>query len=313
MIISAKKLRLSALSCACAAVLLSACGGGGSSGDTATPTTAASASGVSASGTSYSAGTSGTSTTESGAAADLAATALVTPGPAGQNAADYSLTFAEEFDGTALNSDLWIDHEWYDSQHPINYAVEGGSLKIWPQKDDNGSFFKRVINTDGKFYQTYGYFEMDAKLPRGKGVWPAFWLYNHEKADGTRPEIDIMEAYSGGGLASGWSDAELNPTAFAATIWTGVEGVMGGQKMVQNQPDLSAGYHKYALKWEPNKQTFYLDGKEIYSVNVSMSDRMYLLVDILFGSASGQPDNSTPTGKDANSYDIRYVRAWQFK
>ena len=308
MIISTKKLRLSALTCACAAVLLSSCGGGGSSADTTTPTTAASASG-----TSYSAGTLASLDERTYSDADSSGASQETPGPAGQNAADYTLTFAEEFDGDSLNTDVWMDHEWYDTQLPINYAVEDGSLKIWPQKDENGNFFKRVINTDGKFYQTYGYFEMEAKLPRGKGVWPAFWLYNHDKDDGTRPEIDIMEAYSGGGELSGWSDANLNPTAFAATIWTGVEGAMGGQKILRDLGDLSAGYHKYAVKWEPNKQTFYLDGKEIYSVDVSMPDRMYLLVDILFGSASGQPDDSTPVGKENNSYDVRYVRAWQFK
>jgi len=308
LIISTKKLRLSALTCACAAVLLSTCGGGGSSADTTTPTTAASASG-----TSYSAGTLASLDERTYSDADSSGASQETPGPAGQNAADYTLTFAEEFDGDSLNTDVWMDHEWYDTQLPINYAVEDGSLKIWPQKDENGNFFKRVINTDGKFYQTYGYFEMEAKLPRGKGVWPAFWLYNHDKDDGTLPEIDIMEAYSGGGELSGWSDANLNPTAFAATIWTGVEGAMGGQKILRDLGDLSAGYHKYAVKWEPNKQTFYLDGKEIYSVDVSMPDRMYLLVDILFGSASGQPDDSTPVGKENNSYDVRYVRAWQFK
>ncbi|RJG07892.1 glycoside hydrolase family 16 protein [Noviherbaspirillum cavernae] len=234
------------------------------------------------------------------------------PGPFGQNEANYKLTFNDEFEGNSLDTGKWIDREWYDQQRPINYAVEGGSLKIWPQKDANGNFFKRVINTDGKYYQTYGYFEMEAKLPHGKGVWPAFWLYNHDHADPFRPEIDIMEAYSGGGPASGWSDANLKPTAFAATIWKGNPGDMAGHKMLENLGDLSAGYHKYAMKWEPNRQTFYFDGKEIYSTTVSMPDRMYILVDILFGSASGQPDNTTPTGK-SNSFDVKYVRAWQFK
>jgi hypothetical protein len=67
-----------------------------------------------------------------------------------------------------------------------------------------------------------------------------------------------------------------------------------------------------ALKWEANKQTFYFDGKEVFSQEVTMGDPMYLMLDLWYGSASGQGDDSTPQGKD-NSYEVNYVRAWQFK
>jgi beta-glucanase (GH16 family) len=208
---------------------------------------------------------------------------------------------------------VWNDTTW-DKPAPstINYAVEDGSLKIWPARDPQGNFVARVIDTDGKFYQTYGYYEIEAKLPIGKGTWPAFWLYNHDEPDPFRPEIDIMEAYAGGGPASYWSDANFHPTAYAPTIWTGAPGVLGGTKMVTDLGDLSAGYHKYALKWEPGRQTFYFDGREVYSVAVTMPRRMYVMLDLLYGSASGQPDNTTPTGK-SNSFDVKYVRVWQFK
>jgi len=43
-----------------------------------------------------------------------------------------------------------------------------------------------------------------------------------------------------------------------------------------------------------------------------MSDPMYLMLDLWYGSASGTPDNSTPTGK-SNSYEVNYIRAWKFK
>jgi hypothetical protein len=50
----------------------------------------------------------------------------------------------------------------------------------------------------------------------------------------------------------------------------------------------------------------------MYSVNASMSKRMYILLDLWYGSASGTPDDSTPQGK-TNSFDVKYMRAWQFK
>jgi beta-glucanase (GH16 family) len=237
------------------------------------------------------------------------------PTPYGQDASQYTMTFSEEFEGTSVDNSKWNDHIWYESADPTaNYAVENGGLKIWPQQNASGNFVNRTIDTDGKYYQTYGYFEMEAKLPYGKGAWPAFWLLNHDGNAPYRPEIDILEAYSGGGASSGWSDANLHPTTYSTTVWPqGIDGgPQGGFKMNQNLGDLSAAFHKYGVKWEPNKITFYFDGKEMYSVNVSMSDRMYILLDLWFGSASGTPDSSTPTGKD-NSYTVNYVRAWQFK
>jgi beta-glucanase (GH16 family) len=229
-------------------------------------------------------------------------------GPFGQDASQYTLTFSDEFNST-FNTSVWNDTIWYEASNPTkNYAVEDGVLKIWPQRDASGNFFNRTIDTDGKYYQTYGYFEIEAKLGVGKGTWPAFWLFNH--IGNRRPEIDVMEAYAGGGPNSGWSDSNFHPTAYAATVWSD-GGVLAGTKTLQTT-DLSAGFHKYAVKWEPGKQTFYFDGQPFYVLNVSMGDPMYLMLDLWYGSASGTPDNSTPTGK-SNSYEVNYIRAWQFK
>jgi beta-glucanase (GH16 family) len=229
--------------------------------------------------------------------------------PFGQNPKGFTLTFAEEFD--RFDSRVWNDHVWYEKSNPTkNYAVENGALKIWPQRDASRKLFNRTIDTDGKFSQQYGYFEMDAKLPRGKGVWPAFWLFAHP--GNRRPEIDIMEAYPS---AEGWGfidgDGIARPNVYAATIWR-TEGDQVGQKMFATGKDLSAGFHKYAVKWEPDKQTFYFDGKEIWSRQISMPDPKYILLDLWFGGASGPPDETTPLGK-WNSFEVNYVRAWQFR
>jgi beta-glucanase (GH16 family) len=232
--------------------------------------------------------------------------------PFGQDATRFTLTFADEFNN-GFNTNVWNDYIWYSPSNATkNYTVENGALKIWPQRDASGKFFDRTIDTDGKYYQTYGYFEIEAKLPKGKGTWPAFWLFNH--IGSRRPEMDIMEAYAGG---EGWGYTDANgvsiPTTYAPTVWKGdVEGQMMGSRMYNAGVDLSAGFHKYAVKWEPNKQTYYFDGKEVLVVNVTMGDPMYIMLDLWFGSASGTPDNSTPQGK-ANSYEVNYVRAWQFK
>lgn len=294
---------LPAIMAASFSVLLASCGGGGGSDSTtaASDTTPAPATSATTPVTSPAPATGTTPTaTPTGAI----------PGPAGQDASKYTLAFNDEFN--SYDTSKWNDHIWYQTSNATkNYTVEDGVLKIWPQRDASGNFVDRTIDTDGKYYQTYGYFEMEAKLPVGKGLWPAFWLLNHDGS--TRPEIDIMEAYSGGGPNSGWSDANLHPTTYGATVWPIGPQMAGhaGFEMVKT-PDLSAGFHKYAVKWEPNKVTYYFDGQEVYSVDVTMPDRMYILLDLWYGSASGQPDNTTPTGK-SNSYEVNYVRAWKFK
>jgi beta-glucanase (GH16 family) len=246
-----------------------------------------------------------------------------TAGPVGQDASRYELTFTDEFNSGynkrawfngQYHDNIWNDHMWYETSNPTkNYTVEDGKLKIWPQRDASGNFFNRTIDTDGKYYQTYGYFEIEAKLPAGKGTWPAFWLFNH--IGDRRPEMDVMEAYAGGAAPWGYTDSNgiSRPTAYAPTVWNGDrEGQLVGSRQYDTGMDLSAGFHKYAVKWEPNKQTYYFDGKEVLVLNTTFSDPMYLMLDLWYGSASGTPDNSTPQGK-GNSFEVNYIRAWQFK
>jgi beta-glucanase (GH16 family) len=232
--------------------------------------------------------------------------------PFGQNSSLYTLpTFWEEFEGSTLNTNKWNTAIWYQQPHStINYRVVDGSLKIWPMDP----FVNRTIDTDFKYYQRYGFFEMEAKLNRGRGVWPAFWIFAHPGND--RPEIDIMEAYPGGGPSGGWGTSDLRPINFAATVWRNAGVNAGHNKMTDYMSaiDLSAAFHKYGCKWDSGGCTFYFDGVQMGpKISVSLPYDMYILLDLWFGSASGTPNTSeTPQG-EGNSFEVKYVRAWQFK
>ena len=151
---------------------------------------------------------------------------------------------------------------------------------------------------------------MEAKLPKGKGVWPGFWLLS--MSGESRPEIDIMEAYPGGVEPWGAPDADGVPSArmYGVTLWRDAKDHAGFAKV--STPDLSKSFHRYGVKWEPNKVTFYFDGREVYSANAKISDPMFIILSLWYGSASGKPDSSTPTG-DSNAFEVKYVKAWQFK
>ncbi len=243
--------------------------------------------------------------------------------PFGQNAADYVLTFSEEFDGSTYDKSKWLDRfTWYTTEpHPDqtpNWAVSNGTLKMFPVQGTQLARDYRHFTTDTKFEQTYGYFEMEAKLPHGNGVWPALWLYNHKSPNAAvRPEIDIMEAYPGGGTDFGWGNTDRRPTSFGTTVHRG-DGDTVGMLKHDTGIDLSAGFHKYAVKWQPNRITFYLDGQEIFAVNESMNQPMFLLLSLQMCGVnqSGWCPIANPdlvVYGQANSFEVNYVRAWQFK
>ena len=233
-------------------------------------------------------------------------------GPYMQDASLYALTFQDEFDGSSLDKSKWNDHIWYDLPSSTkDYGVSDGALKIWPQPDALGEFKERIITTAKNFEQTYGYFEMEAKLPVGAGCWPAFWLLNSDSPPG-EPEIDIMEAYPGDKTGY-WADSKRHPVRYSMSYYQhganqpGLEG-----KTSLYTGDLSAAFHKYGVKWEPDRISFYFDGKLTHSATVTMTRKMYVLLDMQYGSSSGSVDGTTPLGP-GNSFEINYVRAWQFK
>lgn len=230
-------------------------------------------------------------------------------GPFGQDPAGYTLTFLDNFDGE-LDRTVWNTqrHETFNTVQ--NFATRNGILKIWPERGKNGEFFFRTLDTEGRFAQRYGYFEIEAKLPKGQGVWPSFWL--HTTDGGVYREIDIMEAFPSG--IPPWSEIGPGgvPTAvmYAPVVWISHD-MKGGVAKITT-PDLAADFHRYGTKWEPERITFYFDGREVLVVNAAIAEPMYMFLDLKYGSASGKPDETTPTG-ESNSLEVNYVKAWQFK
>lgn len=262
---------------------------------------------------------SGAGNAGSGTTASAGSQATLT-GPAGANPGSYGeLTFREEWNVSALDTSKWLTRMFHwTSQELDNWRIENGVLKMWTPRDPNGNFEfnNRAMNTDGKFTQRYGWFEMEAKLPKGRGLWPSFWLYAHN--DHTRPEIDILEAYGGGD--EWWATADGRPIDYGATIWVSPEDGSSGDMIAHQRPgwnfevgDLTAGFHKYGALWEPDGITFFFDGRAIGPkvLTTRLNQQMYLIVGLGTGKPGtfNAPTSQTPT-TIANAYEINYVRAW---
>lgn len=181
---------------------------------------------------------------------------------------DRAVTFSDEFDGGEISS-AWEFQigtgtnyglvDWGNGEAQYyrreNASLEDGALKITLKRESYGGkdYTSARLRTKGSFSQTYGRFEARIKIDGGAGVWPAFWLMPENDEYGAWPysgEIDIME------IKGRKQDMSSSAVHFAAS---------GGEHQYKTSEDkLPDGgtiddYHVYALEWEPDKMTFYVD------------------------------------------------------
>lgn len=184
------------------------------------------------------------------------------------------------------------------------YSIKNGVLSITatriPRTPElyNYGYASGLMTTQYSFAQRYGVFEMRAKLPEGKGLWPAFWLLPADKA--WPPEIDILEVLG------------HEPNKFYTTLHSKAGGKHSKSAIpVHNGPNLSEAFHTYAVEWGPKEIIFYFDDKEIAREPTpgDMHTPFYILANLAVGGKwPGSPDEKT---KFPASYEIDYIRAWQ--
>lgn len=242
------------------------------------------------------------------------------PGPVGQ-AGNWTLVFDDEFDGASLNSSKWVTgFPWCSSSSctstttpqlvylPRNVVVSNGTLKLRAKRESVSGYpyTSGMITTAGfsgtgsyKFQVKYGYMEIRAKVPKGQGLWPAFWAL---PPDGRwPPEIDVMEVLGNDPWTAHLHYHYLNSS--------GSHVDSGG---AYSGPDLSAGFHTYAVSWQPNAIRWYIDGVErraaFTSSSYIASMQMYLILNLqVGGSWPGSPTSATPFPAD---FEVDYVRVW---
>ena len=240
--------------------------------------------------------------------------------------AGYQLVFSDEFNGGGINASRWnTAYRWgpnwtinNEEQYYVDtlnngtfgsgpFVNDGNNLTIRATRTPenqrgsaNGkSYLSGAMTTFGKFRMTYGYVEMRAKLPRGKGLWPAFWLL-HEANDRNRPEIDVMEMLGN------------NTSLVYQTYHFYNNGNLQSTPSFQAPgPDYASSFHTFGMKWEPGRITWYVDGvaTNTYASGNVPSESMYILVNLAIGGAwAGSPDGSTSFPAD---FQIDYIRAYQ--
>ena len=194
---------------------------------------------------------------------------------------------------TSANGEL----EWYQSDDAY---VTNGMLQLKAERRSvNGhEYTSGMIDSYHKFTFTYGYMEARLQIPKGQGLWPAFWAIPEDRWP---PEIDAMEILGNDPNTAyfGFHYPNSNGTNdHSGTNWTG--------------PDFSAGFHTFAVDWEPDVMIWYIDGveRQRYTDTSHIPNiPLYLVANLAVGGDwPGNPDSTTPFPSYMN---VDYIRVWQ--
>ncbi len=240
------------------------------------------------------------------------------------------LVWADEFNYTGApdtkhwNYDLgdgcpnvcgWGNNELeYYTQDPKNVRVENGKLIIEARREDLGGkpYTSTRIASKSKGDWLYGRIEVKAKIPRGKGTWPAIWMLSTDWKYGGWPasgEIDIMEHV-------GFDPGVIHGTIHTETYNHGKGTQKEGKTTVLDCMD---EFHVYAINWTQDKMDFFVDNKLYHSVaNNPREDykgwpfdqRFHLIMNVAVGGNWGGKE-----GVDENIWpqrmEVDYVRVYQ--
>ena len=185
---------------------------------------------------------------------------------------NYELVWSDEFNGNYLDTNTW-NYEigtgswgWGNNEQQYytdrNIKVSNGTMKITAKREDYGGmkYTSSRITTKNKKNFKYGKIEARIKMPKFKGVWPAFWMLGANQDSVGWPkcgEIDIVEAINDENLVYGtlhWFHDPGNNNADS-----------GSSVAVADRTE----YHVYGVEWTADKLRWYVDGKVYRTMDVS--------------------------------------------
>ncbi len=253
------------------------------------------------------------------------------------SAANWKLVWSDEFDKPGLPDPAKWGYEtgfvrnneaqFYTSKRKENARVENGLLIIEARKEDypnpnfkpgskrdgraSASFTSASLTTQQQAAWTCGRFEVKAKVPPGRGTWPAIWMLGTDRSQGGWPacgEIDIMEFV---GFEPGLIHANVHTAKYNHTKGTG-----RGDKI--QIPDVGSAFHVYAMEWFPDRLDFFVDGKKYFTCKNDNGGHdswpfdkpQYLILNLAIGGAWGGQKGIDESIFPAR-FEIDYVRVYQ--
>jgi beta-glucanase (GH16 family) len=226
---------------------------------------------------------------------------------------DWRLTFHDEFAGTRVDETKWTPRDpWERGRNqelqayvPEALEVRRGMLRAVAQRKSAEyagtmrQYVSGMMNGAGKFNQRFGLFEIRCRVPRGKGLWPAFWLLPDEPP-GWPPEIDVLEIL-------GHQPQRIHFTHH----WRDEQQQRRSDGGRWNGPDFSAGFHTIAAAWSDEAIVWYVDGVERgrSTKHIPAGRPMFMLINLAVGGTwPGAPDAQTSFPA---AFEVDWVRVWE--
>lgn len=230
------------------------------------------------------------------------------------------LIWEENFDGASLNESIWNFElgngcpdlcGWGNNEVQLytktNHSIKDGFLTITAKKKDSVYTSTRITTKD-KFEFKYGRVQIKAKLPIGKGLWPALWMlgYNIEEVGWPKcGEIDIVE-YVGRDPDHVFFSLHTKDS-FGNTINT-------KRNKIENIED---GFHIYSLDWNADKISFFVDDVHQYTFEPSektnaiwpFDQDFFFIINMAIGGNFGGHD--IDNGIFPQEFKIDYIKVYQ--
>ncbi|MCR5041289.1 MAG: family 16 glycosylhydrolase [Clostridia bacterium] len=249
------------------------------------------------------------------------------------------LIWSDEFDGDLLDTQKWEGHYCGNGEpsvrrgsywHTDMATVQDGALHIRTEYCPEGyngngkpGWYTCGIDTNGLFEPTYGYFECRCILPKGSGLWSAFWMisdnmaFSAERGDvegGTDgAEIDVFESpfYGTGAPRRVTSNihydgyGEYHRSANVCEPY-----------VLFNDP--YEKYNTYGIEWDENGYTFYINGIKTGYSDFGGASRVpeYLILSVEVDGGDANPYRTWSSGAltpetETTDFIIDYVRAYR--
>lgn len=230
-----------------------------------------------------------------------------------------TLVWSDEFSGTSLDGAKWTAETggggWGNGElqyyKAANATVSSGTLKITAKKErvQANNYTSARIKTYLKGDWTYGRFEARIKLPKGAGLWPAFWMMPTDSYYGTWPksgEIDISELIGS------------KPTNSFGTLHYGTSSTDHQYKSSNfylNSGTFADAFHTFAIEWQAGVIKWFVDDnlyQTLTAADISpyawpFDKRFYIILNLAVGGTLGGTVDNTifPV-----AMEVDYVRVY---
>ena len=237
----------------------------------------------------------------------------------------YSLAWQDEFNGSALDQSAWSFENgdgcpnicgWGNNEleyyRPENLSFQDGKLIIEAKPEAFGgkNYTSSKILTRGKKVFKYGRIDIRAQLPKGKGIWPAFWLLPQNNVYGGWPrsgEIDLMELVG----------HEPNKVHGTLHYGPGPGSTQFNRNFTLPSGTFNDEFHVFSIEWKQDQIKWLVDGvafatatkANFGSVNYPFNEDFFLIFNLAVGG--NWPGNPDATTTFPQFLIVDYVRVYQ--